>query len=198
MTVIDMYSRRAKAESTITHDVLTKGFEAEAVANAFIDLAAQERFTLSHLRLQKVICMAHAWHLHAHGRRLISEQPRAWPLGPVVESVYAVIVQTGRNVMQPGVMIPSRFDADAQAPAPRLPLRHEDVRVREAVEEALITIKGVWDGSRHLSDERLSAILHRDGSAWHKAYSARMDTISDALMTEDAASWPSKGQKQSR
>lgn len=192
MTVIDMFSHRSANKAPSAHHAPADGFEPEAVANALIDMAEQDGIRLTHLRLQKLLYMAHAWHLMAYGRRLINEQPRVWPLGCVIETVHVVVSQMRQNVLRAGVMLPSRFDA--HAPAPRLPLRHPDVRVREGVEEALIAIKSVWDGCRDLTDKQMSTTLHREGSAWARAEAAHMATIPDAFMIEEARSWIRKDQ----
>ena len=59
-------------------------YKALAIANYYIDKANVEDTPLDHLRLQKLVYLAHGWHLAIHGRPLIEESVEAWKYGPVI------------------------------------------------------------------------------------------------------------------
>ncbi|OMP78984.1 Panacea domain-containing protein [[Flexibacter] sp. ATCC 35208] len=64
-------------------------YDANAIANWFlgrIDTNAGD--TISHLKLQKLIYYAQAWHLAIYGKPLFKEKIESWPNGPVVASIY--------------------------------------------------------------------------------------------------------------
>lgn len=63
------------------------GHSAKAIANFFID--RHKRHGISPLKLQKLIYMAHGWHLALLDKPLVEDEaPEAWKFGPVFASVY--------------------------------------------------------------------------------------------------------------
>jgi uncharacterized phage-associated protein len=54
---------------------------------------------IPHLKLQKLIYFAQAAHLAINDEELFDEQIEAWPLGPVVRSVYDVFQDHGRDII---------------------------------------------------------------------------------------------------
>ena len=42
------------------------------------------------MKMQKLVYLAHGWHLAIHDRPLISENFEAWPYGPVEEDLYHI------------------------------------------------------------------------------------------------------------
>lgn len=60
-----------------------------AVADYFIRRVDRESGDdITHLKLQKLLYYAQAWHLAMHGNRLFDESFEAWMHGPVCRSVY--------------------------------------------------------------------------------------------------------------
>ncbi len=59
-----------------------------AVANAFLDLAKKSEEEITHMKLQKLIYIAHGFNLSNFDFPLIDEQVEAWRYGPVIRSVY--------------------------------------------------------------------------------------------------------------
>ncbi|MBL8233482.1 MAG: DUF4065 domain-containing protein, partial [Bryobacterales bacterium] len=63
-------------------------YEALAVANRFLALAARDKKPIDHLKLQKLIYFAHGWYLAFTGSPLLTEHVEAWQYGPVIPTVY--------------------------------------------------------------------------------------------------------------
>jgi len=62
-------------------------YEANAIANYFLDRAASEGKSLDQMKLQKLVYYANGWHLVFKNAPLIDEQVEAWPYGPVIPSL---------------------------------------------------------------------------------------------------------------
>jgi len=58
------------------------------VANYFLVKANSEGDLITHLKMQKLLYYAQAWHLVNFGEPLFKERICPWNLGPVVEEVY--------------------------------------------------------------------------------------------------------------
>jgi uncharacterized phage-associated protein len=63
-------------------------YPVKAVANFFLDLAAEAKKPITPMQIQKLVYFAHGWHLALTGRALVDEQVEAWPYGPVFPSLY--------------------------------------------------------------------------------------------------------------
>jgi uncharacterized phage-associated protein len=63
-------------------------YDARAVANFFIDRAADQKLPLTVMTLLKVLYFAHGWHLAKHQTPLIGQPFEAWKHGPVSRVVY--------------------------------------------------------------------------------------------------------------
>lgn len=63
-------------------------YQANTVANYIIQYAITNKLSLSHLKLQKVLYFVQAQFLVNKNKPCFSEQIKAFPFGPVLESVY--------------------------------------------------------------------------------------------------------------
>ena len=61
---------------------------AKAVANYFLDKAKNAHRPLTPMKLQKLVYIAHGWHLALFDASLIRERVQAWRWGPVIEDLY--------------------------------------------------------------------------------------------------------------
>lgn len=86
------------------------------VAKCLVDIAWDEQETLlkkagnddfrkeispaiDHLKLQKLVYLAQALRLAAYDQKLFDEKIEAWPLGPVISSVYQEFKPNGANII---------------------------------------------------------------------------------------------------
>jgi uncharacterized phage-associated protein len=71
-------------------------FAAFDVAKWFINRVDREAGdSITHLKVQKLLYFAEAWHQVSHGKELFNEQIEAWAHGPVVREVYTRLADFG-------------------------------------------------------------------------------------------------------
>ena len=135
------------------------GYSAKAVANCL--LSKFGRHGISPLKLQKLVYLAHGWHLALFDEPLIEDEyAEAWQYGPVFPSLYHEFKHRGRlPIINPAteaeVTKPGNFDVEYTTPnVPR-----SDKRTRKMLNR-------IWEVYGKFSDTQLSAISHRQGSPW--------------------------------
>lgn len=74
-------------------------FDPRAIANLFLDIAADHGLEIRHLELQKLIYFAHGLSLRG-GTPLITGGFEAWKHGPVQPAVYKSFEECGRGVIK--------------------------------------------------------------------------------------------------
>lgn len=138
------------------------GYPVEAVANFFIEVARQEKIEMTHLKLQKLIYIAHGWCLALLGRQLIDETPQAWKYGPVIKSLYHALKHSGSSPIKELVSLP---DTDENGKLierfPRLP---------ETDSRFLMFLRSIWDAYKKASPSELVYATHKQGTPWEQVY----------------------------
>jgi uncharacterized phage-associated protein len=77
-------------------------FAAFDVAKWFINRVDREAGdAITHLKVQKLLYYAEAWHQVTNGEELLKEQFEAWAHGPVVREVYARLADKGWQALGP-------------------------------------------------------------------------------------------------
>ena len=128
-----------------------------AIANVFLDLAAQEGRWLSNMQVQKMVYFAHGWHLASDLGPLSSEPAEAWLYGPVFPSLYHLLKRWG------GMRIAERIGVSQ--------------RVEDPISQAVI--RGTWESCKDLSAMQLSAQTHDSSGPW---YRRRVETGGDRFV----------------
>ena len=132
-------------------------YPALAIANYFIDKANVEGDPLDHLRLQKLVYMAHGWNLAVHGSPLISDGVEAWKYGPVISDLYHRFKNYGnRPITENAAQV---HGLEATVPN----VDYGDVETRELLDS-------VWKAYHHLNGVQLSNLTHKPGTPWEKAW----------------------------
>jgi uncharacterized phage-associated protein len=116
-----------------------------AAANEFIDLSKGEG--VSHMKLQKLVYLAHGVWLARHGLSFLSENPQVWQYGPVFVSMYH---ELKNNRSAPITKLQALFDE-----TPRV----EDAFVKDIIGK-------VWGKFGSSSAIKLSDLTHLPGSPW--------------------------------
>src|SRR6516164_9635188 len=75
----------------------SRTIDARAVANYLLSKADVDQKKLDPLQLQKLVYIAHGWHLGLLNRPLFAQRVEAWPYGPVIEDVYHAFKRFGQN-----------------------------------------------------------------------------------------------------
>lgn len=146
-------------------------YDANAIANFFLDLAKSEGKPLDQMQLQKLVYYANGWHLAIKGKRLINEQVEAWRYGPVIPSLRESFRDYG--------------DQPIDAPASYLLPTRRGMISFEEIEEVVPTIEQgnpsdlefvksllerVWQVYGNYTGIQLSNMTHEAGSPWDHVY----------------------------
>lgn len=134
-------------------------YDAKAVANYFLDLAAESNETLTPMKLQKLVFFAHGWHLAIYGTALLDEQVEAWAFGPVVPTLYHEFKHVGNQIIvdkaSTGLFRNGKFAIDV----PSIP--ENETRATEL-------LKRVWEVYSKYSAIQLSNMTHAPGTPWER------------------------------
>jgi uncharacterized phage-associated protein len=68
---------------------------AEDVARYFLLRVLEDGDYITNLKMQKLVYYAYGWTLVKHGQRLFDDPIQAWPSGPVVPALYALLSRYG-------------------------------------------------------------------------------------------------------
>ena len=121
-------------------------FYAAQIANAFIHRGLDNDVIIDPLKIQKLVYLAHGWHLAFLKTPLIREDIEAWRYGPVVPDLYRQF----RDFRY------STIDKEAPVPSDAQPLNSQA--------EALLA--EVWLKYGNISGVELSVLSHEPGYAW--------------------------------
>jgi len=127
---------------------MSSAVPASAVARHLIENSGNHSGELTPLKLMKLVYLSHAWHLALRDQDLIQEEVQAWQYGPVIPELYRLI----------------RAYRAEPVPASALPHGSQLSSDQKAVVDA------VWDTYRPFSGVQLSALTHKLGTPWDKAY----------------------------
>lgn len=83
------------------------GYSVTTVANAILELAWRQGESVSPLKLQKLIYLAHGLHLALYGKPLINATVEAWKYGPVVAPLYYELREYGSSLIKRPVRLES-------------------------------------------------------------------------------------------
>ena len=126
---------------------MTKKYLSLAAANEFIQLA--QPTGVSHMKLQKLVYLAHGYWLARHEDPFLVENPQVWQYGPVFEQLYHELKHfRSTNINQPQDL----FDEPPFIDDP-------DVKT---------VILDVWKRFESKSAGQLSDLTHKAGSPWSK------------------------------
>lgn len=135
---------------------VTVGYSAKAVANHF--LSRYGKHGISPLKIQKLVYIAHGWHLALHGEPLVEDEyAEAWEYGPVFASLYHEFKHRGRL---PIAELASELDIDMNKLRPRIPASDKDMH--DFLDE-------IWEAYGDYSGFQLSSMCHQPGSPWAEA-----------------------------
>lgn len=135
------------------------GISAIAAGNYILSLGARDGVPVSPMGLQKLVYIAHGWHLALRSEPLVTnEHPEAWDYGPVFPSLYYEFRSYGSHpIARAAAELVPDDDGSWRERTPTIP-PHESV-TRDIVD-------WVWASYRHLDGLQLSDLTHQRGSPW--------------------------------
>jgi uncharacterized phage-associated protein len=155
-------------------------YSPKAIANAFLQRAFNAKKLIGHLKLQKLVYIAHGYYLaFTNGVPLVNEPFEAWDYGPVSRSLYDEFRSVGRDqITRLAMEIDWDNEGDIPTPAP----------VGDTTVEQVIDFVFKAYGDR--TPFALSDLTHKDGWAWDRArkadkYQLRNKDIDNELIKED-------------
>ena len=126
-------------------------WDAKAIANRFLDLAARDDEALTPMKLQKLVYFAHGWYLALKDKPLLSEQVQAWSYGPVIPSLYHEFKVYGNG---PITNTARAWDGE----------EYSEIRLGDPEVKAILS--RVWDVYERYTAIQLSKMTHQEGSPW--------------------------------
>lgn len=141
------------------------GFDARAVANEFLRIAAQSRRRLTNMQLQKLVYIAHGYTLAILHKPLVWQSVEAWRYGPVIKDLYYALRAYGAGIVtQPIPVLSNKSLPDNQR-------------------EIIATVE---DAYSRFTGPQLSTMTHKAGTPWAKVYDPNRDSeiIPDQMIEE--------------
>ena len=75
-------------------------YRATAIANSFVEIAAQEYQELTPMQLPKLVYFAHGWHFAYQCNALSIDYAEAWPNGPVFSDLHHALKDLGPQAVR--------------------------------------------------------------------------------------------------
>jgi len=152
-------------------------YDARAVANYFLDLAAKEGRQLDPMGIQKLVYFAHGWNLAIFGSPLVQQRIEAWDYGPVIPDLYLSLRDFGRNPITRKAV---KFEFNpitgcVSESTPMIPETQETKDTRALLDR-------VWESNKHLTSIQRSNLTHLPGSPWTSSREQGKREIDDGLI----------------
>jgi uncharacterized phage-associated protein len=126
------------------------------IAHYFLQLAQNEEKSITHLKLQKLVYFAHAYHLaFTNGSPLIQERIEAWKFGPVVDSLYEEF---------------KHFKSDS------IKMEELSKEVETSYSDLIPLLQKIWSVFGSMSALALSDLSHEPGGPWSVTLGHQTDT----------------------
>jgi uncharacterized phage-associated protein len=133
-------------------------YSPKAIANAFLQKAFNDKKLFGHLKLQKLVYLAHGYYLTlSKGTPLVDEPFEAWDYGPVCRSLYLEFREFGRERITRlasefdwdiGVEVPAAAPADDQSVSKVIDFVYRNYADKSPFELSELTHKSDWAWDR--------------------------------------------------
>lgn len=125
------------------------------VANSVLKRGFSENIDISPMKLQKLVYLVYKKYYHDTGKLLFGDAFEVWKYGPVVRSIYDEFKDFGGNAIR-------RYRKESNG---------KILAVDEKNAPAFkFCIDAIWGKYKLYGGIPLSALTHKKGSAWYKAY----------------------------
>jgi len=136
----------------------TSPYSVLAVANEFLNLGSRDLIPVSPMKIQKLLYMAHAYHLCKHNRPLVNEEFEVWKFGPVLPGLYHKCKHFDQTEIK-GFLVYADHDFGKAEPE-RVP--KDDV-------DAIESINAIWDQFGKYDPMVLSKWTHVRNGPWDQS-----------------------------
>lgn len=126
-------------------------YEAETIANAFLKIAEEDGYSLTPMKLQKLLYFAQGHSLSLLDKSLIRDDCQCWPYGPVYPHVYTALRCYGSNMIEAPIVDKSkceRFD------------------LRQINDKDFSFLRSIWKRYRRFDAFYLSELTHVPNGPW--------------------------------
>lgn len=134
---------------------------AKTIANFFIKKALLENEKLDVLKLNKLIYIAHGWHLAYFDKPLIQEAIQAWPYGPVITNVYHDFKRYKNNPIKKPT-----YDFLLEQGQ----IRYEKYDMPDDSDDSIRFLSKIWETYKSYSGVQLSKWSHEPNGPWYKCW----------------------------
>lgn len=140
------------------------------LCNNILVRGKDEKIAITPMKLQKLMYFTCRDYVHQTGNTPIGELFEVWKYGPVLPSVYAEFKPFGSNPI-------TSFARDATG---------KPKKVSESKNPILAQVLDVtWAKYKRFTAVQLSAMTHKEGSGWYRAYMEDRDRITVEDMAND-------------
>lgn len=130
-------------------------YSASLIAYAFVKKGIEEGKFVTQMKLQKLVYIAHGYHLAKYAEPLVTEEFEAWKFGPVIPAIYQTYKLYGSSPISDTNII-------------ELYNGKTDLSVLDF--KAVDAISYTWASAGTLDAMQLSTWSHKEGSPWYNAY----------------------------
>ena len=164
---------------------LAEGCSAKAVANYFLDAAERDGKTLNPMKIQKLVYIAHGWHLALRERPLIHESAEARDYGPVIGDLYREFARfgngpiTARATEVEGIRNPGGImSADISIKKPTVD------ECSDKPDDTRRFLDRVWEVYSGFTAVQLANMTHEPGTPWDETRKLHPDKFSVSIPDE--------------
>lgn len=155
-------------------------YSPKAVANAFLQRAFNDKKPIGHLKLQKLVYLAHGYFLaFTSGVPLVNELFEAWDYGPVSRTLYYEFRDAGKGQIN---RLATQIDWDSEGEVP-VPAPTDD-------EDVTKVIDFIYKTYADRAPFALSDLTHKSDWAWDRIrnadqYHLKNKDIENSMIQED-------------
>ena len=137
------------------------------VANEFLERAVRDGGpSVTPMQLQKLVYIAHGWHLATASRPLIDEPIEAWKYGPVVPSLFHEFKRFGGAEITKLAYEPVEVESDPSAEREFAEIVVDTPFIPDENRHAGELLDWVWKKYGRMSGWELSMLTHAPKSPW--------------------------------
>lgn len=137
-----------------------------AVANKIIELGLKDEYLVTHLKLQKLIYIAHGWCLATTNKPLIKDSINAWKYGPVIPNLYNKLQHHRGLPITKKIPFIEETLRYKKTDDNIIKLLNPKIEEKDEINEAIIT--KVWDEYKNFTTAQLSRMTRGKDTPWSK------------------------------